>query len=324
MKITSIIRTHKRNDFLKECLASISCQSYSNWEIVIFDDRGDPSTQKIVSDFKKYHQDKRIVYMTSFTSYDLFGKSFLYQNFLSEGDIIFRIDDDDILPEYTFDKLLEIYTDESVDFSFGSCCTFEDKTKNVTKITYNKSPLEVKTKSAWTPYTIPDNNPWINPWHWTHDYYQEEVPFTSVIHASRTNILCLFQSYSFRKRSMEKIDLDKIKFPLSTLCDDLEFLGSLEYLGLKYAVVKNILIFFRNHDISKITNLRNVAQSGLGWEEEIERVRNKVDSLRPNDFITSNKIVGNEDQTLESLQSIFNDTNTNIGKKINQIWYSPV
>lgn len=320
MKITSIIRTCKRNNFLKECLASISCQSYNNWEAIIFDDSGDSETQKIILDFKKYHPDKRIVYVTSFLSYGLHGESFRYQTFLSEGDIIFRTDDDDILPEYTFSKLLEIYEDESIDFSFGSCCRFEDENKNVFGITYNKSPLEFKTKRAWAPYTIQNNSPWSDPWHWIDDYYSEESPFTSINHASRANYMCLFQSYSFRKSSLENKIIDKIEFPLSTLCDDLEFLGALEYLGFRYAVVKDILTMFRNHSSPKITGNNTVAQSGLGWLEEINRVRNKIDALRPDDFITSHKIFGEEDQTIESLQVLLDNSFLSINKKINEIW----
>jgi cellulose synthase/poly-beta-1,6-N-acetylglucosamine synthase-like glycosyltransferase len=41
MKITAVVRTHNRKDFLKECLSSISIQTYPDWEVLIFDDGGD-------------------------------------------------------------------------------------------------------------------------------------------------------------------------------------------------------------------------------------------------------------------------------------------
>jgi glycosyltransferase involved in cell wall biosynthesis len=321
MKVTAIVRTYKRVDYLKECLASISCQSYENWELIVFDDSGELDLHESVNLFKKHHPDKRVVYITSFTAYDLFMKSFFYQGLLSEGDIIFRIDDDDILPSYTFDKLVKIYSDnENIDFSFGSCCTFDDISKKVSNIIYNKSPLEFKNKSAWAPYTISNNNPWSEPFHWIDNYYDEAIPYTSIIHASKGNEMCLLQSYSFRKKSIKSEDLDKILLPLSTLCDDLEFLGSLEYLGLTYAVVKNILTLTRNHYNLKITNVDQTAQSGLNWFDELCRVRDKVDCLRPNDFITSNLIIGDEDQNKDTLQVTLDNTFNNINKKVKSIW----
>jgi len=321
MKVTTIVRTYKRVDYLKECLASISCQSYENWELIVFDDSGELDVHEAVDLFKKHHPDKRVVYITSFTTYDLFMKSFFYQGLLSEGDIIFRIDDDDVLPSYTFDKLVKMYSDnENIDFSFGSCCVFEDTSKKVSNIIYNKSPLELKNKSAWAPYTIPNNNPWSEPFYWIDNYYDEAMPYTSIIHASKGNEMCLLQSYSFRKKSIKSEDLDKISLPLSTLCDDLEFLGSLEYIGLTYAIVKDILTLTRNHYNLKITNVSRIAQSGLNWPDELCRVRDKVDCLRPNDFITSNLIIGDEDQNEDTLQVTLDNTFNNINEKVKSIW----
>ena len=321
MKITVTIRTYKRIDFLKECLSSISNQSYINWEVIVFDDSGDIDVHNVVNVFKDKHPEKRIVYITSFKPYDLFVKSIFYQNNLSEGDIIFKVDDDDFLPNYTFEKLVEMYSNNSdIDFSYGSSCFFSDIDKKVTGHFYNKSPLEYKTKNAWAPYTIPDNNPWHDPWCWIDDYYESETPFTSLIHASKANQMCLFSSYSFRTKSMLSVDLTKIEQPISTLCDDLEFLGSLEYIGLTYGIMKNILTFSRSHSTIRVTNTNQVANSGLDWCDEISRVRDKVDCLRPNNFITSNIIIGEEEQDDESLQKLLDETYKNIKEKINLIW----
>jgi glycosyltransferase involved in cell wall biosynthesis len=318
MKVTSIIRTYKRIDYLKECLLSISCQTHEDWELIVFDDSGDVEVHKVVEIFKKSHENKRIVYITSFTSYDLFMKSFFYQDSLSEGDIIFRIDDDDILPNYTFEKLVKMYSDnENIDFSFGSCGVFEDESKKITGLFYNKSPLEYKTKNAWAPYTIPDNNPWREPWMWYTNYYESEQPMTSIIHASKANQMCVLQSYSFRRKSLKSVDISRISLPLSTLCDDLEFISSLEYLGLTYAVVKDILTFTRQHKSFKITNPNTIAKSGLNWPDELTRVRDKVEILRPNNFITSNVIVGEPIHDIDSLQILFDKTIFGMSEKNN-------
>ena len=53
MKVTTIVRTYKRVDYLKECLASISCQSYENWELIIIDDCSTDNSIKIIKEFQE-------------------------------------------------------------------------------------------------------------------------------------------------------------------------------------------------------------------------------------------------------------------------------
>ena len=38
MKVTVVVRTYNRPEFLKEALASIHLQTHTDWEVLIFDD----------------------------------------------------------------------------------------------------------------------------------------------------------------------------------------------------------------------------------------------------------------------------------------------
>ena len=38
MKVTIVVRTFKRPEFLKQALSSIQLQTYDNWEVILFDD----------------------------------------------------------------------------------------------------------------------------------------------------------------------------------------------------------------------------------------------------------------------------------------------
>ena len=52
MKISVIVRTCKRPDFLEQALTSIQLQTHKDWEVIIFDDGDSSLNQKIVNSFK--------------------------------------------------------------------------------------------------------------------------------------------------------------------------------------------------------------------------------------------------------------------------------
>ena len=52
MKVTVVLRTYRRQDFLKQALASIHLQTHKDWELLIFDDAGLPENLEIYKKFK--------------------------------------------------------------------------------------------------------------------------------------------------------------------------------------------------------------------------------------------------------------------------------
>lgn len=283
MKITIVVRTHSRPDFLREALASISLQSHSDWELILFDDSGNEDNFQIFRNFKSQHS-QRCLYLTGMQNYHLFKNSWLYTTHLSTGDICVRLDDDDILLPNTFEYVSSLYElNSDLDFSYGSAQFFDDKITDKTIIT--RSPTEMKNAHAWAPYQIPNNSPWNNPYCWWTDTFKDNPqPFTSIVHASRSNQLCIYHLYTFRISSVSKV-LDKIDIS-STMVDDLEFLASLDYLYLTHTPIKDILILCRVHSMPRVTDLDNKSDVNLSWHREIERVRNKLDGMRPAGFFS--------------------------------------
>ena len=49
MKISVIVRTCKRPDFLEQALTSIQLQTHKDWEVIIFDDGDNKLNQEIVN-----------------------------------------------------------------------------------------------------------------------------------------------------------------------------------------------------------------------------------------------------------------------------------
>lgn len=298
MKITIALRTYNRPKFLKEALSSISNQTHTDWEILIFDDMGCIENFNIYSKFKSYHPNHRIVYLTSTTQYEFFKRSWNDTIHLSNGDICVRLDDDDLLLDYSLEYISKLYESNSdLDFTYGSSKYFkEDGSLNGGITAY--TPFENKTQSSWGPYTIPNNSPWKEPYCWYDDIHPTPIPFTSIIHASRFNVLCVYHLYTFRIERVKPI-IDKIKVT-SNLCDDLEFYGQLDYMGLRQAAIKDTLILCRLHNEDRVSDLTKKSDEGLDWRKEIERVRCEVDSIRENGFVSKVILINTPDIKMDN------------------------
>lgn len=281
MKVTIVIRTYNRPQYLKEALTSVSLQTYTNWELIIFDDGGDVETFEIFTTFNKSHPDNRVIYISSQRSYDMFKNSWVLAPKIATGDVIIRLDDDDILRRTTFEKIINIYdTSPELDFTLGSCANFNKN--GITNIEYLKNIYEIEpSRHAWAPYTILNNNPWKDPWMWYENYYQYPMYFTSLIHSSKSNIKMVYHLYTMRTKSVLKV-IDDISMT-STHVDDLEFYGILDYKGLGYNVLKNVLIFVRADNLDKITYSKS--ENGM-MVDEVLRVRDDVDKYRPEGFMS--------------------------------------
>ncbi len=283
MKVTIVVRTYNRQKFLEEALASIELQTHSDWEVILFDDGADDTNFHIYKNFKKRNPTKRIVYFTTNTQRELFSQSWLISPDLAEGEIIVRLDDDDILASDSLEFLSELYTKNTeLDFSFGSCLNFTKK-DGATKLVETRTPFEIeKVRSTWAAYIIPNNHPWKHPWSFIEDYYDEPQHWTSLIHCSKANIFCVYHTYAMRTSSVKRVK-DKIQLR-SKFADDLEFLGSLEYLGLAYNSIKKILSYVRVHDEGRVSD-DGIHYEGVRMRDDILELRDNVEYLRPSGFL---------------------------------------
>ena len=305
MKITIVLRTYNRPQFLREALSSISNQSHTDWEVLIFDDMGSIENFEIYSKFKAYHTENRVVYVTSTSQYEFFKKSWNDGVHLATGDTCIRLDDDDLLLPYTLEYISNLYRDNTdLDFTYGSAKFFrEDGTLDGG--IGGRTPFESTTKSNWGPYTIPNNAPWEQPYCWFENWYSEPTPFTSIIHASRFNVLCIYHLYTFRINRVKEV-IDKIHIS-SNLCDDLEFYGQLDYMGLRQAAIKDTLLLCRIHTEDRVSDLTKKSEGGLDWRGEIERVRCKVDRCRENGFVSKVVLVDTKNTIAEFDDTIASD-----------------
>ena len=283
MKVTVVVRTYNRPNLLREALASIFLQTHSDWEVLIFDDSASIDNFKIYNDFKSLCGDKRVMYMTTKKEHDMFGNSWLIAPDLAEGEIMVRLDDDDLLAEDALEFLANTYTkNPELEFSYGSSLTFdENKLGNVIQ---TNTPFEhPKTHHEWAAYTIPNNAPWKEPWAFYRDYYPEARHLTSIIHCAKDNMFCVFHTYVMRTASVRLVK-DKITIT-SKFVDDLEFMGSLDYLGLGHTSIKKILTYVRIHNQGRVSDGGLIVDNTNIFNENF-RIRDKVDELRPSGFLS--------------------------------------
>ncbi len=283
MKVTVVVRTYNRPNLLREALASIFLQSYTDWEVLIFDDSASIDNFKIYNDFKSICGDKRIMYLTTKQSHDLFQNSWLIAPDLAHGEIMVRLDDDDLLAEDALEFLVNTYTkNPELEFSYGSSVTFNDN--NLGDVIQTNNPFEhPKTHHEWAAYTIPNNAPWSNPWAFYRDYYPEARHLTSIIHCAKDNMFCVFHTYVMRTSSVKRVK-DKITMT-SKFVDDLEFMGSLDYLGLGHTSIKKILTYVRIHNQGRVSDGGVIVDNTNIFNENF-RIRDKVDEIRPSGFFS--------------------------------------
>lgn len=113
MKISVGIPTKHRYDVLDKCLLSIALQTLSPYEVIIVDDSDKPVDLRQISYYEyifKLFDSKGIKWKVAFglKKGQHYSHQFVQEN--AEGDLIFRIDDDEVAEPDVLEKLHEVIT----------------------------------------------------------------------------------------------------------------------------------------------------------------------------------------------------------------------
>lgn len=95
--------------------------------------------------------------------------------------------------------------------------------------------------------------------------------------------MCSYHTYTLRTKSLKGVK-DKLNIT-AKFADDLEVMGTLDYLGLGHTSIKKILSYVRVHTNDRITDL-NRRMDGLNIYDEIFLIRARVEHLRPSGFVS--------------------------------------
>lgn len=129
MRFSIIVPVYNVEKYLDKCLNSIAKQTYENFEAIIVNDGSPDNSQQIIDCYVK--KDRR------FKSYRIENSGLsAARNFALEkvtGDYILFLDSDDYLNNRLFEKLNNVLCKDKVDLVRFSCCTVDEKGKELFK-----------------------------------------------------------------------------------------------------------------------------------------------------------------------------------------------
>ena len=116
MKASVVISTFNSQKYILKTLKSISDQTEKDFEVIIIDDGSNDNTPYLIKEYKK--KDKRISLISK--KNEGMGISLNLAISLSKSNIIFRMDDDDIMERRRIERQL-YFLSKNKDISFSSC-----------------------------------------------------------------------------------------------------------------------------------------------------------------------------------------------------------
>ena len=115
MKGTIVLATFNREKYILQCLKSISNQTEKDFEVIIVNDGSTDNTGEIIERY--IEKDKRFSVINKINQG--MGLAFNYAISLAKSNIIFRMDDDDIMEPNRIERQLD-FLNQNKDISFSS------------------------------------------------------------------------------------------------------------------------------------------------------------------------------------------------------------
>lgn len=141
--VSVIMNCYNSDKYLKEAIDSVIVQTYTNWEIIFWDNQSTDKSAEIV----KWYDDERIKYFYAPIHTSLGeGRNKALEK--AQGKFISFLDCDDLYLIQKLEKTLEVFKDEHVGLVYTNGYTlYEDK--NLKKPFYNKEQLSGKLFEPW-------------------------------------------------------------------------------------------------------------------------------------------------------------------------------
>jgi glycosyltransferase involved in cell wall biosynthesis len=147
--VSIIVNCYNGEKYLDRCLRSIVSQTYTNWEIVFWDNK---STDKSSSIFKRY-TDKRFKYFLGEKNTTLYqARNFAIS--VARGELISFLDTDDWWIDTKLKKQVKFFKDKNVNFVYSNFFVYYEN-KKYKKLFYKKKlPSGFVTNNLLYNYTV--------------------------------------------------------------------------------------------------------------------------------------------------------------------------
>src|SRR4051794_16973581 len=103
MKVSVIVRAYNRGYIIREAIASILCQTYTNFELILVDDGSHDDTPQVVSEF----QDDRVRYIRHETNRGVSAAGNTGMR-AATGEVIAHLDSDDVWRPEMLSRLIRV------------------------------------------------------------------------------------------------------------------------------------------------------------------------------------------------------------------------
>ena len=133
--VSIIVNCYNGQSFLKECLESVKLQTYTNWEIIFWDNQSDDKSSKI---FKSYN-DERFKYFYAQQHTSLYKARNLAIKEAS-GELIAFIDVDDLWEKEKLTLQVAAFENSKIDLVYSNLWLMKQNPKNKKKFIQKKLP----------------------------------------------------------------------------------------------------------------------------------------------------------------------------------------
>jgi len=119
MRASVVIANYNNAKFINDCINSLKSQTYSDIEIIFFDDNSQDTSLEVIKEYKdiKTIENKEQTKFGSYNQMNAFKKSIQ----MSTGDIIFLLDSDDFFEKNKIERIVNFFLknkDENIVFDF--------------------------------------------------------------------------------------------------------------------------------------------------------------------------------------------------------------
>ena len=129
IKLSIIIPVYNVEEYLEECLDSISKQTMEDIEIICIDDGSTDNSPDILENYSK--KDKRIRIITKENGGQASARNLGIQE--AQGEYIAFVDSDDFIEETMFEKLYTKATDNNLDIAMCKIALYDNQTEEINK-----------------------------------------------------------------------------------------------------------------------------------------------------------------------------------------------
>ena len=120
-KVSILMNCFNGEKYLHEAIQSVLSQTYSNWEIIFWDNRSTDKSAKIYRSYK----DKRLKYFLS-PNHSNLGEARRRAFEKTKGELVAVLDVDDIWEKNKLEKQIKLFEDSSVGIAISNVRIFND------------------------------------------------------------------------------------------------------------------------------------------------------------------------------------------------------